>query len=208
MLDPITQKIGTGLDNIRIIENFVSPEDIDQLLDFCVENEQSPNPGRSYTIDPKNYIRWLQGKYSQKIVDISSEYYKDKSPIKQYDMSDLEIFASFLAYPTGSFLHPHIDIVGLIKDDGDQMEDAMDKWTGHLASIVYLNDDYEGGEISFPELNITIKPKPGTLISFPGNKHYLHEVKKVLSGTRFTLSMWLRFQDAVGKEIYSFGAEK
>jgi Rps23 Pro-64 3,4-dihydroxylase Tpa1-like proline 4-hydroxylase len=42
---------------------------------------------------------------------------------------------------------------------------------------MYLNDEYEGGEINFPENNIMVKPKPGTIVFFPC--HYIHEVMEV-----------------------------
>ncbi len=58
------------------------------------------------------------------------------------------------------------------------------------AVIIYLNDDYEGGEVGFPTHNLLIKPKVGDFNVFPGNMHYAHEVKKVLSGTRYTLPIW------------------
>ena len=51
--------------------------------------------------------------------------------------------------------------------------------------VSYINDDYEGGEISFPNHNITIKPKAGSLIMFPSQEPYIHEVKPIISGTRY-----------------------
>lgn len=47
-----------------------------------------------------------------------------------------------------------------------------------IGGLVYLNDEYLGGEIFFPEYNISIKPNPGDLVIFPC--HYLHEVKVIL----------------------------
>jgi hypothetical protein len=51
--------------------------------------------------------------------------------------------------------------------------------------VAYINDDYEGGEISFPNQNVTIKPKAGSLIMFPSQEPFLHEVKPIISGTRY-----------------------
>jgi hypothetical protein len=58
--------------------------------------------------------------------------------------------------------------------------------------VAYLNDDYEGGEISFPNHNITVKPKKGSLIMFPAQEPFVHEVKQVISGDRYmsTVSSW------------------
>jgi len=71
--------------------------------------------------------------------------------------------------------------------------DGYDGNTDLAFSLVcYLNDDYEGGEISFPDHNITIKPKKGSLIMFPSQTPFIHEVKPILSGDRYmaTSSVW------------------
>lgn len=54
--------------------------------------------------------------------------------------------------------------------------------------IVFLNDEYNGGELIFN--NITIRPKKGQLIYFTGNEYHL--VNKVSSGDRYTLVCFLK----------------
>jgi predicted 2-oxoglutarate/Fe(II)-dependent dioxygenase YbiX len=61
----------------------------------------------------------------------------------------------------------------------------------NLAAICYLNDDYVGGEIFFPQLNKKIKPNAGDLIMFPGR--FRHGVTGVKSGDRHTMLSWFRF---------------
>jgi len=58
--------------------------------------------------------------------------------------------------------------------------------------VCYLNDDYKGGEIVFPNHNITVKPKAGSLIMFPSQEPFVHRVNPVLSGERYmsTVSAW------------------
>lgn len=62
--------------------------------------------------------------------------------------------------------------------------------TKHYSSLVYLNDDYDGGELYFPDHNFSIKPEAGTLICLKGDEHSLHGVKKVESGIRYTVSLF------------------
>lgn len=59
-----------------------------------------------------------------------------------------------------------------------------------IATLIYLNDNYEGGQIYFPELGIEIKPEPGDLVMFPDNPNFIHGVKPITSGTRFTTPRW------------------
>jgi hypothetical protein len=74
-------------------------------------------------------------------------------------------------------------------NEGQSMGPHFDGQDGNkdlaFSLVAYVNDDYEGGEISFPNHNITIKPKAGSLIMFPSQEPYIHEVKPIISGTRY-----------------------
>jgi Rps23 Pro-64 3,4-dihydroxylase Tpa1-like proline 4-hydroxylase len=59
-----------------------------------------------------------------------------------------------------------------------------------LSVLLYLNDDYEGGEIEFQHSKIKIKPEAGSVIFFPSNFLYVHEVHPIVSGTRYSLPNW------------------
>lgn len=59
------------------------------------------------------------------------------------------------------------------------------------ASLIYLNDNYVGGELYIPKLNFELKPKKGQLICFQGGK-YLHGVRKIISGERLTSICWFQ----------------
>ena len=43
-------------------------------------------------------------------------------------------------------------------------------WWEHYSSILFLNDNYGGGEVIFEDLNIKVTPKMGSLLFYPG--HY------------------------------------
>lgn len=56
-------------------------------------------------------------------------------------------------------------------------------------SLIYLNDDYEGGELFIPSINFELKPITGSLICFNGGK-LLHGVKQIKNGVRYTSICW------------------
>jgi hypothetical protein len=56
--------------------------------------------------------------------------------------------------------------------------------------VIYLNDDFEGGQLVYPESRTSIKPESGMLIYHSGEK--IHGVSKVESGTRYTLTSFIR----------------
>jgi hypothetical protein len=58
--------------------------------------------------------------------------------------------------------------------------------------VLYLNDDYEGGEIYYPDLKIAIKPKIGSLVIHPGTPDYSHGVLPVSSGIRYSSTAFVK----------------
>lgn len=54
---------------------------------------------------------------------------------------------------------------------------------GGYTALLYLNDDYEGGELMFNKENISVKPFAASLIIFP--EKTLHEVLLVKEGNRY-----------------------
>ena len=57
-------------------------------------------------------------------------------------------------------------------------------------AIVYLNDNYLGGEIVYPDLNIEIKPKAQSLILHPGGvDHFVNPIKS--KNTRYMLTTFI-----------------
>lgn len=62
-----------------------------------------------------------------------------------------------------------------------------------FASIIYLNDEYEGGAIHFPTIGLEPPIKPRTLAFFPSSAHYLHGVREITGGMRYTFSCFYTF---------------
>ena len=92
----------------------------------------------------------------------------------------------------------------VLMPSGSGLGTHKDVWDIEYSSIIYLNDDYEGGEtyIGLPghELNDTIvKPKTGRLVSFRG-KDIPHGVNEVTQGTRFTLPAWYSTPEVLKKK--------
>jgi hypothetical protein len=55
-----------------------------------------------------------------------------------------------------------------------------------VSAVIYINDDYEGGDIKFPRLdNLVYKPKVGDIAVFPSNYIYEHASLPMVSGTKY-----------------------
>lgn len=75
---------------------------------------------------------------------------------------------------------------------------ADDKETFEMreyTAVLYVNDDYEGGETFVLEEGsdkevISYKPKKNSMLVFRSDESCIHGVKKILKGNRLTLSIW------------------
>lgn len=57
-----------------------------------------------------------------------------------------------------------------------------------VSIVVYLNDDYEGGELFFPRLDkLTYTPKSGDIAVFPSNYIYEHASLPMKNGTKYCI---------------------
>jgi hypothetical protein len=68
-----------------------------------------------------------------------------------------------------------------------------------VSSVMYLNDDYEGGELWFPFLDLTYKPKAGDIVIFPSTYIYAHASKPITSGVKYSAVTMFDWNDRTHK---------
>jgi predicted 2-oxoglutarate/Fe(II)-dependent dioxygenase YbiX len=89
--------------------------------------------------------------------------------------------------------HEHYQM--LKYDQGEEYKGHYDGGTPmgrSISCLCYLNDDFEGGELEFPNFHVKIKPEPGMLVLFPSNYAYLHIAHPVTSGTKYSMVTWIK----------------
>lgn len=68
-----------------------------------------------------------------------------------------------------------------------------------ISAVVYLNDDYEGGEIYFPRFDgLTVKPKAGDIVVFPSTFIYEHASQDMISGVKYAVVIMTDYNDRDG----------
>ena len=82
------------------------------------------------------------------------------------------------------------DNVEIIKREQKSYMDNHYDEGDSLAYILYLNDDFKGGETVF-ENNTIIAPKVGRLLLFT-NGILLHKVNEITDGVRYVLAGWFK----------------
>lgn len=64
-----------------------------------------------------------------------------------------------------------------------------------VSTITYLNDNYDGGELYFPKINIRIKPEAGQFIVFPSTYLFSHIAEPVTKGTKYCIATMLDYNN-------------
>jgi hypothetical protein len=184
-------KIGDSTENILYIEDVLSQDEHAILLNFVkTRDEWNHEPWGSKTVRSSE----IPEEISTILYKVFTLFYEKAKSF--YDV-EVDFFVkdrvTLFKFVEGFDLPLHVDILS---------DEAL-----HIASVYYINDDYTGGEINFPDHNIKIKPKSNSLVIFPGNENYEHEVLKIVNGNRFSSALWLKFTGSTfyeKKEWYNY----
>lgn len=145
--------------------------------------------------------------------------------VKQYDVP-LPV-SSFVADAAPAYYEPGF----MVHESGMAMNFHSDFaipewwWPGEkflLTCTIYLNDDYEGGEIVFLHKNkiVEYKPQAGDIIVFPSgnplwptNDPYFHAVKTVKESKKLLVRGYVKYKTANNQLLWDqcvkmYGAEK
>jgi prolyl 4-hydroxylase len=94
---------------------------------------------------------------------------------------------TILRYTPGQQYRPHLDT---LPNAANQRSMTM---------LLYLNDNYAGGETYFPRLKLTVKGRKGDAMLISNldrdgraDQRLLHEGRPVVSGSKFIASRWVR----------------
>ena len=162
-----------------------------ETLQFCLQKfiPQVSDIGRDdiYRDEQLTISSELFGALEKTLLHYSSVLY----PFAEKNIKSRERTMHLLKYENDGYLPAH-------QDQGVS--------TRVLSVLLYLNNDYEGGEITFQNSNITLKPDPGSILFFPSNFLYVHEVAPITKGPRYALPNWFHkvtqesFRNSTGEE--------
>ena len=114
---------------------------------------------------------------------------------------------------------PHLvmyDVGGKYDAHHDFFHPNTDYYEGHtkvggqrvVSTLLYLNDNFTGGETAFPKRDIIVKPKTGRILAWRNitlnselDYNSLHAGKPVISGKKFVLIIWTRERDLKTNKI-------
>jgi len=193
--------------DIVIYENFLSDEDCQKMinaLDAQAENGKiSWMPISFY----ESYSSVLPQDNDQEIIDagLAPTIFSDientmpEAIASVHDLDPKTI--SKIGYHTqkwepGAYARVH-------SDNTDEKGNSGAFTRSRYAGFLYLNNNFEGGLLRFPDQDIEIQPQTGMLAVFDGGFSNMHEVTMITSGVRYTIgSFWDdREEDAYPEEL-------
>jgi predicted 2-oxoglutarate/Fe(II)-dependent dioxygenase YbiX len=157
-------------ENQKSFYKFIAAKTVDQKSDIRT-NYSMP---LHYAAEENSKLSNIVNQYDELLYATSMGY------TKHFDIEELPYFNegyNVLKYQTGQEYGSHYD-------GGSQSG-------RHIAAILYLNDDFEGGDIEFVNFGITIKPEKGMFLLFPATFAYRHIAHPVTSGTKYAIVTWL-----------------
>ena len=177
-----------NINRVVTLENFITKEEQTSLLTYCKApfapwKQTLPNdPWNERTIphtQARSDIKPILREIRQRIISAVTD---------EFNLTD-PLFADSLALVRWRFGDQQLPHADAENPDGSPHPFP---WRAYGA-IAYLNDDFSGGQLTFPDLKLTPKTSPGTLAFFPGTADYLHGVTRVTGGVRYTLATFLTY---------------
>lgn len=191
-------------DDIVEFKNFLSKEECDLLIayyDSSMESWQETCFYNARVMDPIAPME--KGIY----VDINEKYFADLrdrlSNIAEevFDKKVKNLSLSAHKWLPGAFASDH--------SDNSELDGTPNAWRENkLVTIIYLNDNYEGGHLYFRDHNISIAPDAGSMICFDVGIDNVHGVTEIESGDRYTMLLSWDFADSVYPPEYFEEKEK
>jgi hypothetical protein len=187
---------GENKDNVVQIDNFLNEYELSYLNDFVRQITEWDVTNTHYNEDgtiiyEADYWKdrvltstnlYNQNRKAHRIIEYATERLKERVQDK-WNLTVVATQPSIVRWLPGQLQMPHAD-----KElhEGDEAGKPNDFPYYDIGSLFYLNDDYEGGELYFPKQGLEFKPKAGSAYFFPGDLHYIHGVKEIKSGVRYT----------------------
>lgn len=173
---------------ILILDNVLSGNECDELIDLAADRMQRAKVGRSHAVS--------------EIRTSSSMFFEEgeNELIRRIEARVAELMnvpvahaepLQMLHYRAGEQYQPHYDYF----TSGDAVNNRIS------TLVMYLNDVEEGGDTYFPSLGLSVRPKKGSAVYFEYfyadcrlNELTLHAGHPVVAGEKWVATQWMRRQ--------------
>lgn len=183
---------------ILLLENYIDEATCKEWVDFAAKKAGIPAPvgkneseGAVTNITNKGFIAdRINIIFAPKIKAAAKKlfHYMYNHHVKEHYDADIEYFElpHMLRYSSGGYYDFH--------SDSETWNKKSKQWIKGIdrdySCIAYLNSEYTGGALVFPDLNLKLQPKTGLVVLFPSNHEFIHSAEETLSGKRYIMVTW------------------
>lgn len=206
----------TNYKNIIVVDNFITEEENQILVSLIQKPEcyQNNSYWKYLTTDtlvfPLQLNHFDDGIYSKVLanndnIDCNNAFVDIKKRILsllegkyKVEHSGLEKFSDYVPYICDNEMPVDGTLLGIpspAPDDHTNFKEYEGQWgltaggcRKYLARV-FINDDFKGGNLTFPQHNLDIQPVKNRLVLYPCNKEYVYGVRGI-EGSSFYLSIW------------------
>jgi hypothetical protein len=186
------------IDDIEKMESAIKPSiddgSYDHTRSYWEDWDYETNDGERLVFCKKAWIP------SPENIESNDKFYKEKMQVSVELFSGLgkafEHYSTIMYPYAGRNIKGKVDQVSILKyEKSGYLPEHIDQGISSrvLSVVAYLNDDYEGGEITFTSVGnggITIKPEAGSAVFFPSNYVGSHKINEIKSGIRYAVPNW------------------
>jgi hypothetical protein len=183
----------------NIIESFISAETCKYINDYFIKFVKLNNEGYE-NIEVSNILPYYDGYHL--LNSLNKNLLRD-AIIHDLLNTMIQSVASLFNVPKNALCVDHVNYRRFGSEQsvkGYHIDFYGEYGASHVyTALLYLNDDYEGGDIVFydgTKENITgsteYSPKTGSLFYFEGNEDYAHSINPVKSGERSLILFQVR----------------
>lgn len=182
---------------IQEIPNFLTLEECNQILQISTNKliDSKVYSPSADLVDEKVRISkqtWLNDNNHPLILDLSKRIAKITGT-RLTDQEELQV----VNYHPGGFYKPHYDACNRKVENCTRLNGT--RGPRYITFIIYLNNDFEGGETYFPNINKSIVPEMGKAAIFYNVNlngdvlvNSLHEGRDVKKGVKWIANKWIR----------------
>jgi hypothetical protein len=179
MFDKGFTKLG---EDIYVYKNFVSKEELINISDYLKTLSDD-----DWYEDNKD-IKWMLRTDDTKILEPIRDRIVSLSD-KDMTVGHNTVFVKMKSGYSWAVHEDEYEFKDVIKKSKTYVEgDAFDLVDVSVYGIVIYFNEFEGGEIYYPEQNIEYKPNPGDMVIHGSGFNCRHGVKEILSDVRYSHS--------------------
>ena len=185
--------------NLKTVENFLTVHECKEVIDYCIPFMNNSSILDYDNIESNDLFRKSYDTWINKDIDIPI-FNKIRNGIAKYSglpESNQESL-SVIQYPVGGIFKDHYDY---LHPNTSYYETECNPRGGQRIKtcMIYLNDDFVGGNTEFTTIDVSITPKTGKLICWNNADEHLdlideskHRGNVVEAGNKWILVAWIR----------------